>query len=305
MEGTSEYLAVFSQEASEQLQTWEQSLLALERHPDDRDELDSLFRAIHTLKGAAGFIDFEKLGRVAHELESTLSDVRDGGRSFDPRLGDILFRGLDLARGMIDKFTAGQENAADVDGFLDEVKTVAGAASDPGAQPQTTPSVLEDGVPSDGVPSDGVERGRAGWGASAPRGAAFPRPSDGVEPRPSDNPASEAPRAVDPATSYGTSTSIRVLAVAIAGPPRGLPEILPGQGEAGPDGDDRGDQAHARGAAQARGPIPVHRIGRHGHGARRHRGQHRHRSGHGDRDGAHRGPAPRERGRGGGRARPD
>ncbi len=108
MEVKAEYLAIFNEEASDQLREWEESLLALEKSPEGSEPLNNMFRAIHTLKGSAGFIGFDKLQKLAHALESSLSNVRDGARRYDATLGDLLFKGLDLARTMIDAFTDGQ-----------------------------------------------------------------------------------------------------------------------------------------------------------------------------------------------------
>src|SRR5271169_1989870 len=118
MEVKPEYLAIFSEEASDQLVEWEECLLALEKNHEDTEQLNSMFRAVHTLKGSAGFIGFDVLQKVAHALESSLSEVREGRRDYDPTLGDILFRGLDLCKSIITAFTNGREPDADVEGFL-------------------------------------------------------------------------------------------------------------------------------------------------------------------------------------------
>ncbi|MGA2642755.1 MAG: chemotaxis protein CheA, partial [Spirochaetia bacterium] len=131
MEVKAEYLAIFSEEASDQLREWEDSLLALEKSPQDKEPLNNMFRAIHTLKGSAGFIGFDGLQKMAHDLESSLSSVRDGARKYDGVLGDLLFRGLDLARTMIEAFTNGQEprdragTPLDIDGFLAQLANAA------------------------------------------------------------------------------------------------------------------------------------------------------------------------------------
>jgi two-component system chemotaxis sensor kinase CheA len=109
MEVKPEYLAIFSEEASDQLREWEESLLALEKSPADKEPLNNMFRAIHTLKGSAGFIGFEVLQKLAHDLESSLSSVRDGQLNYDGVLGDLLFKGLDLARSLIEAFTSGAD----------------------------------------------------------------------------------------------------------------------------------------------------------------------------------------------------
>jgi two-component system chemotaxis sensor kinase CheA len=47
-------------------------LLALEERPDDKERLDGAFRALHTLKGAAGIVDFVAMGRLARRGETVL-----------------------------------------------------------------------------------------------------------------------------------------------------------------------------------------------------------------------------------------
>jgi two-component system chemotaxis sensor kinase CheA len=133
MEVKAEYLAIFSEEAADQLREWEESLLALEKSPSDSEPLNNLFRAIHTLKGSAGFIGFDLLQKLAHDLESSLSSVRDGQRPYDGTLSDLLFQGLDLARSLIEKFAGGGAEAtagaaADVEGLLARLAAAAAPA---------------------------------------------------------------------------------------------------------------------------------------------------------------------------------
>jgi two-component system chemotaxis sensor kinase CheA len=127
MEVKPEYLAIFSEEASDQLREWEECLLALDKSPGDREQLNGMFRAIHTLKGSAGFIGFDSLQRLAHDLESSLSDVRDARRQYDAQLGELLFKGLDLCKSMIESFADGTTPNVDVDGFLSRLAATAGA----------------------------------------------------------------------------------------------------------------------------------------------------------------------------------
>jgi two-component system chemotaxis sensor kinase CheA len=114
MEVKAEYLAIFSEEASDQLREWEESLLALEKSPGDREQINGMFRAIHTLKGSAGFIGFDSLQKVTHDMESSLSAVREGTLAYNGELGDVLFKGLDICKTMIEAFTAGKVPAVDI-----------------------------------------------------------------------------------------------------------------------------------------------------------------------------------------------
>ena len=53
-----EFVEQFLIEGRELVAQGNDDLLALEERPDDRERLDSAFRAFHTLKGAAGIVDF-------------------------------------------------------------------------------------------------------------------------------------------------------------------------------------------------------------------------------------------------------
>ena len=55
-------------------------LLALENAPDDKERLDGAFRGFHTLKGAAGIVEFAAMGRLLHAAEEVLASVRAGSR---------------------------------------------------------------------------------------------------------------------------------------------------------------------------------------------------------------------------------
>jgi two-component system, chemotaxis family, sensor kinase CheA len=135
MEVKAEYRAIFTEEAREHLEQWEQALLALERAPGDKELVHQLFRSVHTLKGSAGFIGFDGLQRLEHGLESALAEVREGNATLTPAIVDALFRGLDLSRRMVEGFAAGNLPQIDVDGFLAGLGSAApaGAAAVPAA----------------------------------------------------------------------------------------------------------------------------------------------------------------------------
>lgn len=116
-----EYRGVFVAEAREHLEQWESALLTLEKHPDDPGYLNEIFRAIHTIKGSAGFIGFAELQRVTHDLESALQSVRDGEESLTSERTDLLFEGLDLSARMVESFAAGESWNESVDAFLERL----------------------------------------------------------------------------------------------------------------------------------------------------------------------------------------
>jgi two-component system chemotaxis sensor kinase CheA len=156
MEVKAEYKVVFAEEAHEKLQEWEAALLELERRPGDRELVNQMFRAIHTLKGSAGFIGFEKFQRVVHDLESALQNVRDGTVALGSTTLELLFRGLDLSRRMVESFTAGTAFEEDVEGFLKEVGASGGGAAAATAQPAPAASAPKSAEAAPTTPAVGT-----------------------------------------------------------------------------------------------------------------------------------------------------
>lgn len=76
--GDLELLREFLVEASGHLEAIESGALALEDEPNNRETLNLLFRAFHSIKGLAGFLEIDAIQHTAHELENLLDMARDG-----------------------------------------------------------------------------------------------------------------------------------------------------------------------------------------------------------------------------------
>jgi two-component system chemotaxis sensor kinase CheA len=86
-----EFIEQFLIECRELVTQATDDLLALEEQGDDRERLDSAFRAFHTLKGAAGIVDFDAMGRALHAAEDVLAAVRsNAGQVTSQLIGDGL-----------------------------------------------------------------------------------------------------------------------------------------------------------------------------------------------------------------------
>ena len=77
-----QFHASFFSEGLEGLDATEANLLRLESGERSPELLNAIFRAIHSIKGAAGSLGFPEIGRFTHEFENVLDDLRKGG--FDP-----------------------------------------------------------------------------------------------------------------------------------------------------------------------------------------------------------------------------
>lgn len=91
----SDLLAEFINESQEHLQNIEQGVLILEENPTDADTLNSIFRAFHTFKGGAGFLNLTAIKDLAHELESLLDAARQHRLDVSSSVINVILEGGD------------------------------------------------------------------------------------------------------------------------------------------------------------------------------------------------------------------
>jgi two-component system chemotaxis sensor kinase CheA len=96
----------FLSEANELVVDIERALLALEEHPTNKESISAIFRAMHTLKGAAGMFGFDFVRNITHHLENIYQDVRDEKRSLDSETIRITFTTVDHLRVLLDGSSA-------------------------------------------------------------------------------------------------------------------------------------------------------------------------------------------------------
>ena len=90
-----EYLKIFFAEAKEYIEVLNNGILTLENNPEDKETIDAIFRAAHSLKGMAAAMGFEKLTELTHKLENSLDKIREGEIKVKTEFIDLLFQALD------------------------------------------------------------------------------------------------------------------------------------------------------------------------------------------------------------------
>ena len=96
-----DFVKEFLLESREGLDQLDSDLIALEENPRSQERCDSAFRTLHTIKGNAGFLDFHRLGELAHAGEHVLQSIRSGDIEFTPAVADALLELLDVLRRML------------------------------------------------------------------------------------------------------------------------------------------------------------------------------------------------------------
>ena len=92
----------FLVEAGEHFEQIEQNFLTLESAPGDLEILNSIFRSVHTIKGASGFLGLTKVQALAHIGENVLDDLRKGRMPVSPLVMELLFETEDLLKILVE-----------------------------------------------------------------------------------------------------------------------------------------------------------------------------------------------------------
>lgn len=104
-----EVTELFRLEAEEHLQAISMRVAALEKSPTDRDLMQGIRRATHTLKGAAGMMGFRAIADLCHISEDLLDSVMEGTATIGPAVLSIV---LDTAETLDVLITGGEKESA-------------------------------------------------------------------------------------------------------------------------------------------------------------------------------------------------
>ncbi len=100
----------FLNESFDHLAIAENSLLTLENTPDSAEEINKTFRAFHTIKGVASFINLDDIKNLTHETETMMDMVRKGTLHMDSVIADTVFMAIDGTRKLLNLLKEQVEN---------------------------------------------------------------------------------------------------------------------------------------------------------------------------------------------------
>lgn len=135
-----EFLKDFVDESRDHLETISQGLLQLEGGSEDPDQIDSVFRALHTIKGLSAFLGLGQINKLSHAGENVLDAIRVDKVKPTRDVIDPLLKTCDLLSALIDDaINPAQEAGRDehLESLLEKLGEIldldcAGASADPG-----------------------------------------------------------------------------------------------------------------------------------------------------------------------------
>lgn len=119
----------FLTESNELIEHLDADLIKLEDStdgPESKDLLDGIFRALHTIKGAASFLSMTALTTFAHAAEDALNKLRKGEIGLNEKIMDALLRSVDVLRGMLEEVAQGQPITDGPADLIAELHAIAG-----------------------------------------------------------------------------------------------------------------------------------------------------------------------------------
>jgi len=148
-----ELFADFIAEAKEHLETIEPNLLELEKAPDNLALLNDIFRPMHSLKGASGFLGLNRINQLAHKSENILDELRKGTMVVTSEIMDVILASTDALRQMIDNLeSTNAEGDVEIDHIMAQIEAImAGETS-----PQVAAEPAAEAAPANAVSAEAV-----------------------------------------------------------------------------------------------------------------------------------------------------
>lgn len=109
----SQYLDIFIDESSEHIQTLSDCIMTLEQEPENKDTINEIFRAAHSLKGMAGTMGFKRMQHLTHDMENVFQEVRSDKIKVDSSMIDLLFKCLDAIDSYVENIKSTSDEGTD------------------------------------------------------------------------------------------------------------------------------------------------------------------------------------------------
>lgn len=137
----------FLDEAEQSIADVEQSFLSLETDPDNKENINNIFRLAHNLKGSSKAVGFDQLGQFTHEFETFVLRVKNEELKVSSSVVSLLLKTTDFIKATIVELRTNLDAEISYDEILHEMKNFSDTATEarPAAEPAqvAVPEVAE------------------------------------------------------------------------------------------------------------------------------------------------------------------
>jgi len=151
-----QFHGVFFDESDEHLDDMEQLLMSLDIESPDPEELNSIFRAAHSIKGGSGIFGFDALMNLTHVMENLLDKARNNELSITADIVNVLLETLDVLKDTLNAYR--DETPVPEDSIAQRIKilneVINGQTTDTASDSSGAPSVQNENTQNEGVQDD-------------------------------------------------------------------------------------------------------------------------------------------------------
>ncbi|GFD70277.1 chemotaxis protein CheA [Alteromonas sp. KUL106] len=152
-----QFHSVFFDESDEHLDDMEQLLMSLDVESPDPEELNSIFRAAHSIKGGSGIFGFDALMNLTHVMENLLDKARNNELSITAAIVNVLLETLDVLKDTLNAYR--DETPVPEDSIAERITILNGVinaqTSDIAIDASVESSNAIEDMPNEGAQDDG------------------------------------------------------------------------------------------------------------------------------------------------------
>lgn len=113
----------FLVESKEIIDSLDLDLIELEKSPNDESLLNKVFRSFHTIKGASGFLNLNKLTSLTHRCEDILNKLRKKEAQLDSAIMDSILLGYDKMKELITSIELNHNEDVEIENVIQKLQT--------------------------------------------------------------------------------------------------------------------------------------------------------------------------------------
>ncbi|NKW88759.1 chemotaxis protein CheA [Alteromonadaceae bacterium A_SAG4] len=151
-----QFHGVFFDESDEHLDDMEQLLMSLDIESPDPEELNSIFRAAHSIKGGSGIFGFDALMNLTHVMENLLDKARNNELSITADIVNVLLETLDVLKDTLNAYR--DETPVPEDSIAQRIKilneVINGQTTDTASDSSGAPSVQNENTQNESLQDD-------------------------------------------------------------------------------------------------------------------------------------------------------
>ncbi|MGB3160715.1 MAG: chemotaxis protein CheA [Carnobacterium sp.] len=130
MDENSKYLELFFEEADEHLQSLNEQVLELEKHPEQSEIVDVMFRSAHTIKGMAATMGFDTMAKLTHNMENVFDLLKTDAIQADEKSIALIFDCLDTLSELVEDLREENNIERDISTLIDQLNAVVNGESE-------------------------------------------------------------------------------------------------------------------------------------------------------------------------------